>query len=270
MTYPFVGFTSMSSYCRHCGKERKIFLAFLCYIMPISFIAGMLMPERHHIAIHLESDFTDYYDALLDGHEFSQAPTLVRNRATRLCPQAQFRLLTQHGLDTPYHGRLDDVRNYYIEQTGDESLAQLELILYDENGRPHLHYLDDTWEFDPARFSCEYIPTTAGHAGKTLRFIQAGNLTHWLSCSSTGDWRSATGDVAITHHVLPPCKPLLSDTDWALYSVEFIQTNDALFAVGIDVAPCLARLDMATIWSPETVANGLLLGLTRAHGAHRD
>ena len=191
----------------------------------------------------LVTDFHDYYDWAFDreGTEFKR---IAKGGYTR---QEALQTLNAMNLLTPRCGYPRDWKDN-LAMLGQMWVVHTDPYAHCGDGKVLLsghaalaHY--------PNTFATAYIPSDG-----SLRWLQVGNRSFWLSYKSKDDWRSNCGDVTIE---FLQENPKVLRGRWPLLAIDFVRDLDigAIWAIDLNTAPGLRGTGMEDVLQAREVVD---------------
>jgi len=218
-----------------------------------------------HIGCLVHSDFTDYYDHELGSTSHSHPLSFSRFKNRPYPIETQLGHLKSAGFNLLTTGPLGELilqqKDAFSELMSISVFQELvDYVIYDETGAPHLCPHPIAITLDPNRMAMSYLPRNPSHNGSVLTYVQVGALPFWLRRESRTDWRAGKGDS--TTQFLDLRQPIAAKHARALphavFSIDFLQIKDALFALNYNPAPDLRALGFEENLRAEDAAQAIV------------
>lgn len=216
--------------------------------------------------VEVVSDFTDYYDPLLDTGYLRRNPeesSCTLFRLTTDGPERPEMLdkLEEYGLDVPRRGTARALYERVLgcERHGSAVAAYLHMVVHTDvaahrgEGKEVLSYREALARC-PDAYAVEYVQPNPEMRGISYRALQVGDRGFWIRYESASDWRSNVGEVACAverGHELELGEATGMAARLPLFAIDFVPSppvtlpngdseKPRMYAIDLNVAPGVA------------------------------
>ena len=225
--------------------------------------------------MRIVSDFRDYYDWACDG----TGPILYRN-SENYGPSKpeQLAILNRAGIQTPPHGKVEDVIDHWWEQEGywiRRVVAYTDINTHRGEGKELWKHRSHPLKLEPRMgYDANNEKARANHAvycsalvqghdwsalrSRSLRLLQIGQKRFWIEYTSNTSWMSnvGEGDCEVVDYELVTAKhPGLSN--YPLYAIDFVQGLAGKYAVDLNLSPQIRGTGVEKLLKAEDLVSEL-------------